>query len=232
MIACLVNVTVTTIPDNFTGAVALVGNQTVAPNDTVTTSTQQQIHVEGCVVLKGQLNLTITSNAVVGKQPLITTANPCLTGQFSEFNYRMEDNPPICSAQLEYSTSSVVTNLLSCPPDDVQGPSFPFEAVVGGVVGGVVFLVMVILLLVFLVKPIHDCVMPNRNRAVDMDENENATRGKNTTQNDKQGKNETQNDKQSKPSRRKQTLGPDAVQNAVYDDQGRSGQNALYDGKV
>ena len=193
--------TITTIPDNFTGAVALVGNQTVAPNDTVTTSTQQQIHVEGCVVLKGQLNLTITSNAVVGKQPLITTANPCLTGQFSEFNYHVEDNPPICSAELEYSSSSVVTNLIACPSEAVQ---LPIGAIVGGVVGGVVLLVIVALLVIFLVKPIRDRVMPNRKRMVDMDE-----------LHDEHG--------------RSKTLGPNANLNDIYDNQGRSGENAIYE---
>ena len=91
------------IPDGATGNLSLAGNRTLGPNETLNMSTQLQIHLDDCVLLEGQLNLTIKSDAVAGKQPLITTSNPCLNGTFSEFHYQIEDNPPICSAQLEQS---------------------------------------------------------------------------------------------------------------------------------
>ena len=136
------------IPDGITGNITLLGNRTLATDEILKVSTQLEIHVEGCVALEGQLNLTVKSDAVVGKQTLITTTE-CLTGTFSQFHYQIEDNPQICSVELEYSPSSVFTNLISCPS---AVTAFPVGAVVGGVIGGVALLVLVIILVVCLLK--------------------------------------------------------------------------------
>ena len=86
--------------------------------------------------------------------------------------------------------------------------TFPVGAIVGIVVGSVVLLVVVALLLIFLVKPIHARVFPNRGRLVDHDE-------------------QVKQDKNQKKANRK-TLGPESVHNPSYDNEGRSGDNVLY----
>ena len=186
----------------------LTGNFVLPSNETWNVPSGVTVVVTGCVLLEGQLNLTISPSSLPNTtQTLLQSTDKCIQGEFNKIQVDYSQNDQICSVEAQYSPSDVLMSLPACSP---QIPPFPIGAVVGGVVGGVVLLVVVALLLVFLVKPIHDCVFPHHNRMVDMQEDIQSIHD-----------DEKEN---------RQMLGPDSTPSGIYDNQGRSGENELYVG--
>ena len=114
-------------------------------------------------MLEGNLHLRLDESALPNSEEVLIEG--CFEGVFGNVTFDNASNPQICQVSPRYASSQVLMHLQACD-DATVVPSVPVGAIVGGVVGGVVFLIIVALLLIFLVKPIHHRVFPNRNRAL------------------------------------------------------------------
>ena len=187
--------------------ITLPGNVQFTPNSTTTVSTSTQITIEGCATFSGNLTIQVPNlQQVVENNQTFINYNCYDGGQFDSITLEDPDTLTTCSTEGSYSDSAFAALVKSCQ-DALVAPNYT-GAIIGGVIGGVVLLALIAVLLICFVKPIHRRVFPNRNR-MERDE-------------------EMLQDQHNKKSSRK-SMGPEAIRSPTYDNQGRSGENVLYE---